>query len=469
MINLRYLILFSPWIFSTLFSPNLQLSFSIAWLGSILNLILVYNGLIVKLPNDRPISEQLMRPIFLTQLIFIGYMCLTSIFFYLDVIGYKNFIKPIVYHINYTSLEETASSQRLYSLAHAAYTSGLLMFMKYSKNNYWMANSQKIDANFFLKAAVILTFLKFVFLFLPGLSQFSVKASDLAYISSIIAILYKSDNKRVQFYVIALILFVINFIQVLLSGWKEPIVFTLIVFAAILYPKYKRVVIISSIPLFIVVTFFLPSFNSAFRSQAWTEGAESTIAAQSAIEAIQSGEIDIYEDNWSFLVNRLSEISMLNDYKRKVPKEINYYGTTIVSDAFKFILPRIFWPDKPDIEEHVMKRVYEIGIVSQQMQVSAKPPLVVDAYLSGGFIAVFLFMFLFGALTSLISRMCEYLFCGYKLGTVWVFLGMFQILNRGNSIEFLVNAIFWGLISTYIILFLLKKFNYIIPKNHISY
>lgn len=465
MINIRFLILFFPWIFATLFSASPQLSYTIAWLGSLANLIFVYNGFIVKLPSDMPIREQLMRPIFLTQLIFVGYMCLTSIFFYLDVIGYKNFIKPTVFHINYNSLEETASSQRLYSLAHAAYTTGLLMFMRYYKNKQWSINTFKIDANFFLKSAVILTALKFIFLFLPGLSQFSIKASDLAYISSIIAILYKSENKKVQFYILALFLFAINFVQVLLSGWKEPIVFTLIVFAAFLYPKYRRLVVVSAIPIFVIVTFFLPSFNSAFRSEAWSEGTKSTIAAQTAIEAIQSGEIDLYEDNWSFLVNRLSEISMLNEYKRKVPKEINFYGSTIVSDAFKFILPRIFWPNKPDIEEHVMKRVYEIGIVSQQMQVSAKPPLVVDAYLSGGLISVFVFMFLFGALTSLISSLCEYLFCGYLLGTVWMFLGMFQILNRGNSTEFLVNAIFWGLISTYVVLFLLKKINYIIPIN----
>lgn len=463
MSNLRYLILFFPWIFASLFSGNPQLSFSIAWLGSILNLILVFYGFIKSAPSDFPRSEQLMRPMFVSQLIFVGYMCLTSIFFYLDLLGYKNFIKPIVFHINYASLEETAASQRLYSLAHAGYSMGLLMFMKYRRNFKWKVNEDKIDGNFFLKATVVLTILKFVFLFTPGLSQFSVKASDLAYISSILAILYKSENKKAQFYIIAYALFAINFIQVLLSGWKEPIIFTLIIFAAFLYPKYRRTVLFSAVPIFILVIFFLPSFNSAFRNQAWAEGVESSAAAQSAIDAIQSGEIDVYQDNWEFLVNRASEISMFNDYKRKVPSEINYYGTTIIWDSFRFILPRLFWPDKPDIEEHVMKRVYEIGIVNQQMLVSAKPPLVVDAYLSGGVFYVLIIMFAFGAITSYISNLSEYLFCGYNLGTVWIFLGLFQILNRGNCMEFFVNAVFWGVVSTFIVLILMRRLNYIIP------
>lgn len=465
MSNLRYLILFFPWMFATLLSGNPALSFSIAWIGSILNLILVFNGMIKPIPSDMGRSEQLMRPMFITQLIFIGYMCLTSIFFYLDVLGYKNFTKPIVFYINYSTLEETAASQRIYSLAHAGYSVGLLMFMSYKRNFKWKVNDQKIDANFFLKATIVLSILKFVLLFIPGLSQFSIKASDLAYISSILSILYKTENKKAQFYVIAYALFALNFVQVLFSGWKEPIIFTLIIFAAYLYPKYRRVVLLSAIPVFVMVIFFLPSFNSAFRNQAWAEGVESTAAAQSAIDAIQSGEIDIYQDNWDFLVNRSSEISMLNDYKRKVPSEINYYGTTIIWDSFRFILPRLFWPDKPDIEEHVMKRVYEIGIVNQQMLVSAKPPLVVDAYLSGGLIYVLIIMFLFGAITSFISRLSEYLFCGYTLGTVWIFLGLFQILNRGNCMEFFVNAVFWGIVSLYLVLFIMKRLNYIIPNE----
>ena len=463
--SLRFILLFIPWIFSLLLAGNPQLSFLIAWFGSIFNLVLVFTGTIKPLPNDLPLAKQLIRPVFLTQILFVGYTCLTSIFFYLDVLGYRNFEKFDVYHIDMRVLEETAASQRLYILAHASYVLGLLSFMRYKINYNWKLNAVKFDANFFLRMAILFSILKFIFIFVPGLSQFAVKSSDIAYVSSIIALVTPGSKKSKQFYFVSVLVFTLNFIQVLFSGWKEPIIFTLIVLVAFLYPKYKRAVFIASAPAMMLIIFVLPSFNSLFREQVWTEGIESSIAASSAIDAIQSGEIDVYSDNWEFLIKRSSEISMLNDYMRKVPKEIEYYGNQLIIDGFRFILPRLFWPDKPDIELHVMQRVYKIGIVSDQMLVSAKPPIVVDAYISGGHFYVFLILFLFGALTSYISRVVEYLFCGYNIGTVWIFLGVFQIFNKGSCFEFLLNSIFWGIVSMFIILFFLKRFGYIIPNN----
>ncbi len=459
--RLRYFILFIPWIFSMLFAGNPQLSFIIAWGGSLLNLFLILSGSIKPLPNDLPISQQLIRPVFLTQILFVGYTCLTSIFFFLDVLGYRNFEKSPIFHVDVRLLEETAASQRLYILAHASYAFGLLSQMRYNTTFAWQLNKLKFDANFFLRMAILFSILKFVFIFIPGLNQFAVKATDIAYISSIIAIVTPIDNKSRQFYLISVAIFLVNFVQVLFSGWKEPIIFTLILLVAFLYPKYKRTVLFASIPALLLVVFVLPSFNSLFREQVWTQGVESTLAASTAIDAIQSGEIDVYTDNWEFLIKRSSEISMLNDYMRKVPEEIDYYGNVLIVDGFKFILPRIFWPDKPDIEKHVMQRVYDIGIVSDLMLVSAKPPIVVDAYISGGLLYVFIVLFLFGALTSYISRVCENLFCGYNIGTVWIYLGLFQIFNKGSCFEFLLNSIFWGIVSMLIILFFLRKLNYI--------
>jgi hypothetical protein len=461
--SIRFILLYIPWIFSLLFSGNPQVSFLIAWFGSILNLVLVLKGIIKPLPNDLPFAKQLIRPVFLTQILFVGYTCLTSIFFYLDVLGYRNFDKYAVYHIDMRVLEETAASQRLYILAHASYATGLLAFMRYRINNNWRLNAIKFDANFFLKMAILFSILKFAFIYIPGLSQFSVKSSDIAYISSIIALVTTDTKKSKQFYFISVIVFALNFIQVLLSGWKEPIIFTVILLVAFLYPRYKRSVILASVPLIIIIVFVLPSFNTLFREHAWTDGVETSVAASTALDAIQSGEIDVYSDNWEFLINRSSEISMLNDYMRKVPKEIAYYGNQLIIDGFRFILPRLLWPEKPNIELHVMQRVYKIGIVSEQMLVSAKPPIIVDAYISGGHFYVFIILLLFGALISYISNVCEYLFCGYTIGTAWIYLGVFQIFNKGSCFEFLINSIFWGIISMFILLFFLKRFGYIVP------
>jgi len=98
-----------------------------------------------------------------------------------------------------------------------------------------------------------------------------------------------------------------------------------------------------------------------------------------------------------------------------------------------------------------MQRVYDAGVVHRGSNVSAKPAFVVDAYLSFGGVGVFAFLFLYGALAQLISIKAEKLFGGYLLGTALIFSGLFQIMWRGLSFEFIINTIFWSYISMLII------------------
>src|SRR5271154_6635196 len=87
----RYLVLYLPWGLALLFQSDPVLSYLIAWLGSFLILYLGMSGWIRPIPKDRPIADQLMRPIFLVQIIFIGYMAVSSIFYFLSVLGFEDF------------------------------------------------------------------------------------------------------------------------------------------------------------------------------------------------------------------------------------------------------------------------------------------------------------------------------------------------------------------------------------------
>ena len=51
-------------------------------------------------------------------------------------------------------------------------------------------------------------------------------------------------------------------------------------------------------------------------------------------------------------------------------------------------------------------------------------------------------------IASMASRLAERWFGGYLLGSGLVYTAMFQILWRGNSVEFLINAVFWSFILT---------------------
>src|SRR5437868_2517636 len=113
----KYLTLYMPWLLAMIFKSDAQLSFMIAWLGSFFIFYLTLTGWVRPLPDDLTFGNQLMRPIILVQIIFAGYMCCTSIFYFLDVLGFENFDKTSQYFlIDYQKLDLTAQCQRYYCL-----------------------------------------------------------------------------------------------------------------------------------------------------------------------------------------------------------------------------------------------------------------------------------------------------------------------------------------------------------------
>ena len=140
----RYLVLYIPWLLAMLLKSDPKLSFVVAWLGSFLIFYLTLSGWVKSLPKDLKISEQLMRPIFLVQIIFAGFMCCTPIFYFFDVLGYEDFHKTTEYYlIDYEKLNITAQCQRYYCLGHAAFVTGILLFMNYpAQQKYYVKKDQ---------------------------------------------------------------------------------------------------------------------------------------------------------------------------------------------------------------------------------------------------------------------------------------------------------------------------------------
>ena len=138
-------------------------------------------GRIRPLPNDRPFAEQLMRPMFIIQIIFAGYMCCTSIFYFFNLLGYDDFSKAnSVLAIDYDALSVCAQCQRYYCLGHAAFISGILIFMNYPvKSNYYIEKDKL--ASLLLRMALIAFPVSIFFLKVPGLSQFYFQLSSLSF------------------------------------------------------------------------------------------------------------------------------------------------------------------------------------------------------------------------------------------------------------------------------------------------
>jgi len=411
------------------------------------------------MPDDLSFAQQLMRPIVIVQIIFAGYMCCTSIFYYLSIMGYDNFQSSGNYFlVDQAKLELTAQCQRYYCLGHASFTTGILLFMNYSSPKKYYVENEKI-ANLLLLIALISLPVSVIFLRVPGLSQFYFQFNSLSFIAGTLALAFAIPLKNVRNTLICLFLYFSNFYQALISGYKEPIILSILVLGLLLYPNYKRTVLLIFVPLLLVVFAFLPTYNHIFRENAWSEDVDVGEASELALDAALDQNGGQNETNWDFLVYRLSEIDMFTKFVQSTPSQINFYGLQLVKQSAIAIVPRLFWPSKPNTEDLIMERVYNAGVVYKGSQVSAKPAFIVDAYLSGGVLGIFLSLFIYGAAAQLISIKAEELFGGYTLGTALIFSGLFQIFWRGMSFEFIVNAVFWSYVSMFGIFKILKAYN----------
>jgi hypothetical protein len=258
-----------------------------------------------------------------------------------------------------------------------------------------------------------------MFLIIPGLAQLSYQFSSLSFMAGTLALAFAIPLRKIANTIICLILYFFNFYEALISGFKEPIIISVLVLGVFLYPNYKKIVLITFGPILFALFLLLPAYIKVFRANSWTGDTNDDVARQLAIDAVINSDSD--DSNWSFYAFRLSEIDMFTLFVKSTPDHIDFYGTKLLEQSITVLVPRIFWPGKPSTEEMIMNRVYNAGVINRGSDVSAKPALIVDAYLSGGPPGIFAFLFVYGAIAQLISLKAEKLFGGYILGTALVF------------------------------------------------
>ena len=267
----RYLALYVPWMMSMVFKIDPEVSYFIAWLGSFFIFYLTLSGWIKPLPDDRSAAEQLMRPIYLNQIIFAGYMCCTTIFYFFNVLGYQDFHKVSEYYlVDIDKLERTAQCQRYYVLGHAAFVTGILTTMRYPVKEKYYIEKEKI-ANLLFTAAFVLLPVSILFMKVPGLSQFSYQFSSLSFISGTLALAFAIPLHKLWNTVTCAVLYLFNFYAALISGFKEPIILSILILGIFLYPTYKKVVLAIFAPALILVFLLLPTYNRIFRQNAWSQ------------------------------------------------------------------------------------------------------------------------------------------------------------------------------------------------------
>lgn len=454
----KFLLLYLPWALAMVFSAWPIGSYFIAWLGSFFIFYVTLTGKIKALPADRTIAEQLMRPVFIVQIIFAGYMCCTSIFYFLSLMGYEYLTKVnTVLALDESALQIAAQCQRYYCLAHAAFVSGILIFMKYPVHSKYYIEKEKL-ANLLLQMALITFPVSLLFLKLPGLSQFYVQLGSLSFIAGTLALAFAIPLRKMGNTLICAALYLFNFYEAFTSGFKEPIIISILVLGVFLYPSYKKFVTVTFVPLLLLLFIYLPSFVGSLRQNNWSGEESKDDAAAIALDVALNQDADD-NSNWGFLIYRLSEIEMFTKFVKSTPANVDFYGTDLIKQSAIAIVPRVLWPAKPITEDLIMERVYAANVVNRNSNVSAKPAYVVDAYLSYGAIGIFIYLFAYGAAAQIIAIKAEKLFGGYTLGAALIFSGLFQIFWRGLSFEFLVNSVFWSYVTMIIVFKILRSKN----------
>jgi len=444
-----------PYGLSVLAGNKTDAGYWLAWLGSWFIILVTLSGFAKPLPENKPWHQQFLRPFVLPHLIYAGYTALTSIFYYLHVSN-----DPFAQEGEWSLCIQ---AQQYYVLGHAALVHALLWQSSPGKVRFSIKPSNPVDTLlvlclFFIAGSI-------VFRFIPGMGQFLAKFQDAALVASTLLLALSIPEKSIRGLVLAGGLFGYSMYQALLSGFKEAVIIPLIMLTAFLYPKYRTAVTVFAFPAVLLIFFVLPSYVSVIRSLAWGGDVSQEDAAKIAFAAVSTGDAETFvKSNEDFLLYRISEVSMFNKYMSHVPENRPYYGFTIIKQSLLNLLPRVLYPGKPITELVVMERVRESKIIEfYSTSVSAKPPFLVDGYLSFGGFGVWMFCFAMGFGSAKAMQLSEQLFGGYLWGTCLMYTGLFQIFWRGNCLEFMVNTVFWSFVLMYVLFFIGRQTGWILP------
>ena len=454
------LVLFVPWLLSSLLSFSPSASWWVAWLGSWFILLWGWSGGAGGIDTSVPWRLRLLHPIYLVQGIFAGYGFLTSIFYWFDISGIDLWGSGAAIS---GSMEFAAKAQRYYVLAHGSLAAGLLLGNNSRPGVSWQWAIGRSTAFLLLAVAALSALAALVAGFVPGLGQFDELFTHLALVSSVMSLgpcLARSGRSLLPLSLLAIALLLAF---ALASGWKEEVLVITILLALGTFPFFPKATVVLGSTAFLTSLVVLPVISNVVRQEAWRSGRDRWEALDTAwmqFNSLTGGEIA--EINREFQVGRLSEIGMFTKYIESVETGTPSEGLIIAKQSLLAPIPRILWKGKPNMENLVMQRAYAHGVISEHSNVSAKPHPMVDAYLLGGAVGICLSFIGIGLIAARAYVFCKVHFGGYFLGGVF-FNGLFSVLWRGNCFEFMFSTLFWGMLLAYGLAWVTRKTGWVKP------
>jgi hypothetical protein len=462
--------IFLPWILSLMFAQSPIYSYLIAWSGSFFIFYCTILSPIRCVSQDEELRKRIMRPIVLLQLVFAGFMCCTSIFFFLNHIGYEYLhnVNANNFVINDTTYQ-LANCQRYYVLAHAALVVGLILVNEQSPPIFYTFN--KRTDQILIPISILSFVCALVLSRLPAMAQFSYMLRYVAAFSGTLTLVKGIRYRNTKLVVYGATWYVYDLLSSSLTGYKEGVIINILLLLFLLYPYYTKLISYLCVPILGGLLYILPTLATTIRAQVWSGSDTAEQARSDAFRLLTSTDpvADIQQTNWDFLNTRFSEVGMFTQFVVFVPFQHDYYGFQILKNSLYSLVPRALWENKPNTEALSMQRVYEAGVINRQSDASAKTRPIVDGYLSGGPIGIVLVMLFYGIIAQLCCNQAERYFGGYETGCIVFFNGVFQQLWRGNNLEFLINNVFYGFILMMFLFHLLRFLKILLPIEECTY
>lgn len=447
---------FIPWLLALLFEHHPVLSFLIAYAGSYYIFYLTIWSPIKCVQS----THEVMKPLIIIQLVFAGFMCCTSIFFFADHLGYTYVTRQEDYSFSIT--EQTyllAKCQRMALLGHIGLVIGIILQLKPVAGDTYKLQIP-ID-QFLIRWSLFVSIVAYALNYTPSFIQFKYYLLPLATTAQALLLIRGLVYKKPFTAIYGGLLFGLHILGATLTGYKEILIIQFIMISFLAYPYFKKTVTLLFLPCLYLLLYVLPTLTTIIRNESWNGNKTSETARMEAYDTIIGGRNQqlILNNNWEFLTNRLSEINMFSQYLKYTPTQQPYYGLEILNNAMLALIPRALWSEKPMTEKVAMERVYQSRVINRLSTVSAKTRPVIDGYLSAGSMGVLASMLIYGILVQWLCNKAQALFGGYELGCIVIFNGLFQQLWRGNNWEFLINNLVYGFILMLILFHALKLMN----------
>jgi hypothetical protein len=459
----RILILFLPSLFGLLWQSAPEIFMVWALTGSYFIATITQTQWFRQTDGSVPLTHRLLAPSFSFHLYFISLHVVGGGFYFLDAIGFSYWQR--VGASSEFEMPLIAKAQGLMLLAHASVTVGMkLAGSKADRPWFQMSNIPPYGLTILSITLIIAGLVAKSF---AGLQSLSFLLMQVASSAVIVELTFAVVQRELKCIVLSSILLVFNLLSLSRSGWKSPILWLMLSLCAMLYPLNPRRVLLVACGFGLVWLLYFYPFTMALRPLVWQSETDEKTAIEISLEtALRMSLKERVDLVWDILVIRANELYQFKKYLAWVPARHPYFGLDLVKEAALGLVPRVIWPEKPQLEPIVMQRVYEAGIVSETAVVSAKPNLYQDAYLSWDWIAIILFSGMFGFVFMLLNRMAERLFGGYEIGTCLIFTALFgDSFRSAPNLLFLVGSTSLSFLVMVLLFLLGRAIGWISPAH----